>query len=506
MKNSLKRGLTYFTSINVAIILIVVLLFTAGIIIYAVNSPITPSFYLDNAVFKLGEDTRIIEVYVKVNQDRIELKQFFLNDTAITGWTADKTIIRNGETVMCMLDYPWKMGTYYTIKLVTTDYQSVEIVTKAPEISSDLQLETKNVDTALTSSTLTVNASYQTYSNGTDSLHVLLFTYSSFENQSRPAYIFYDPRYMPEESLSRADAIISYFGVYDIYLEKLDYGALENLANQMPSCILILINPLETYQGNRIEDAIPAPLVDPDGDGYIKDDSTYGKSRLYDWMTDNGLILVTVGSMQPYKRILYSDGTFVHAKDSNEMFDVHLFLTGASGEPSIINGSFVLGDYSPVKISGTLGLSYQESAFGFDKNALENNSLHYYAYADYTLYVDHVNLNLTLPAFIQVDEGGWLAMGDQDSWLSDKQLAHDLFMIYLQAVWDSEWIPYGWYWDSSCVFYDSGGELTVNGSLNTTIPSDIIDDTIVVRLLAISYSSDLDSGIIMERTTEHKIR
>jgi hypothetical protein len=505
MKNAIKRVLNLFWSTNAVIILVVVLLFISGFVIYAVNRPASPSFHIDNVSFRLGEDARDIEFYVKVDKGSIELKQFFLNNKAIIGWTADKSIIREEEATKCMMDYHWKMGEYYDIKLVTTDNRFTELSVKAPEMAPSLQLEVKNVSVALNDDSLRVNANYSACSNGTDSLHVILFTYRVFENHSMPAYMFYDSRYMTEESLTRADSIIGYFGAYNRTIEKADYETLETLSNAMPRCMLIIVNPLKDFQGNKIEDATPAPLIDPDGDGFIRDDSEYGKTRLYDWMQDNGLILVTVGSLQPYKRIIYGGNTYKRAMDSNEMFDAHLMLTSASDGKSIINGSFVLGDYSPVRISGTMGLSYRESSFGFDKDSMEKHNLRYYAYGDYKLSNQQGILNLTLPAFIRVGEdGGWLAMGDEEFWLEDEQLAHDLFLICMQAVWDSEWIPYGWYWDSGSTFHNSCGELRVDNSLETSLPSHIVDDEIVVRIIAIAYSSDLDRGIIVEQMAEQR--
>jgi hypothetical protein len=506
-KGMLKRRLRAFRSLEVIIMIIVLLLITAGFTIYAVNIPASPSFHIYDASFKMDEDSRIIEFHVQADKGTIELHQFFISNEAVHTWNTDKKIIRNGETAKCILEYPWKMGTYYTIKLVTADDQTAEIATKAPEVTASLQLETKNVDITLNSSFLTVNATYQAYSNGTDYLHVIMFTYRSFENKSRPLYMFYDSHYMTEKSLRRADSIIDHFGVYNVTITKLDYGALESISNGKPKCTLILVNPLMDHQGNKIDNAIPAPLVDPDGDRFIRDNSENGKTLLYDWMQDNGLVLVTVGSLQPYKRILYDDGTYVHSSDANETFDAHILLTNASNGESIINGSFVLGDYSPVRISGTMGLSYREASFGFDKDTIQRNGLSYYAYGDYSLPYEQGNLNLTLPAFIQVgEEGGWLAMGDEEFWLKDEQFAHDLFMIHLQAVWDSEWIPHGWYWDSGCTFQESYGTLRVDSFLETLLPSNVVDDKIVVRVIAIAYSSDLDIGIMAEQVVEQEIR
>jgi hypothetical protein len=412
----------------------------------------------------------------------------------------------NGETSKCELYYPWKMGDYYTVKLVTTDNQYAELLTKAPEVASNLELELPSVNLTPISDSLTVNSTYDVFSNGTDSLHVLMFTYQSFEKRLRPVYIFYDTQYLAEESLERADSIIDYFGSYNMNIEKLDYSELGDLSRKK-NCVLILLNPLKDKQGNKIENAIPASLIDTDGNGYLKDDSENGKSRLYDWMKDNGLVLITAGSLQPYKRILYRDGNIMDAQDSTEIFDAHVFLTEAFQEGSIISGRFVLGNYSAVRISGTMGLSYSRSSFGLNKDAIEGHGLRYYGYGDYNLSSNLAILNLTLPVFIRVaEDGGWLAMGDSYSGLSREQLAHDIFMVCLQSIWDSEWIPYGWYWDSASTFEFFGGEITVSDSLETSIPKNILGDKIVVRIVAIAFSEEFEKGIIVEAITEHEVQ
>jgi hypothetical protein len=137
---------------------------------------------------------------------------------------------------------------------------------------------------------------------------------------------------------------------------------------------------------------------------------------------------------------------------------------------------------------------------------MERHALHYYGYGDYTLPYNQDSVNLTLPVFIRVGEdGGWLAMGDGESGLSKEQLAHDLFMIYLQSIWDSEWVPYGWYWDSANAFDLFGGELTVSNSLDTSIPSNIVGDKLIVRIVAIAYSEDLESGMILDQVAEQDV-
>lgn len=500
------RYMRFFRSPDAVIVTVVLLLFLSGFAIYGVNRPGSPSFFIEDVSFKLGEDKRIIELYVRVERGSVELKQLFINNGTVYNWSAERRIVREGEETRCTLEYRWRMGEDYVIKLVTADGRFAELSTIAPETSPTLSVEIKDATVTLDSDFLKVKVTYEAEGNGTDTLHMLLFTYKSFERPNRTSYIFYDPDYMADESVKRADAIIRYFDRYNVTIYKADYKALEELSKAMPRIVLILVDPLRDGWGRRLENAIPAPLMDSDGDGRIRDDSRYGRSRLYDWMRDEGLILVTVGSLQPYKRLIYEDGAYSYARDSYNPFDAHLFLTDASGEESIINGNFMLGNYTPARISSTLGLSYREASFGFDKDAMEGYGLQYYAYGDYEPPYERYSLNLTLPAFIRVGEGGWLAMGDGGYWLSDDQLAHDLFLIYVQAVWESEWIPYGWYWDSGSAFNKGYGVMWVDGSLETElIPSDIVGNEIFIRFICIAFSSDLSRGVLVERGVEYKV-
>jgi hypothetical protein len=494
-------------SSDFVILIVVSLLFTSGFAIYAVNRPVSPSFYIDNVSFKLSEVGDYIGFRVRAQRGSIEIKQLFVNNNTAYNWTADKRMVREGEEARCVVEYRWMTGEYYVLKLVTTDDRSAELQARAPQIAPSLSVEVKDMNVTLSSGFLKVKAAYRANGNVTDTLHMLLFTYLSFERSNRTVYIFYEPRYMTDESVKRADAIIKYFGKYNVTVNKVGYSGLQELSRRLPRIVLILVDPLKDGHGRRLENAAPAPLIDPNLDGYIKDDSRYGRSFLYDWMSDKGLILVTVGSLQPYKRTLYEDGGYAYAKDSLEPFDAHLFLTAASGKESIINGSFMLGNYTPVRISGALGLSYREASFGFDKDALERYGLEYYAYGDYKLPYGQGSRNLTLPIFIRVGVGGWLAMGDEEFWLSDEQLAHDLFLIYVQAVWDSKWIPYGWYWDSGSVFHANPyGVIRTEGRLETDlIPARLIGGKVVVRVVGVAYSSDLDGGFLIEHVEERSL-
>jgi hypothetical protein len=298
------------------VILILMLLLSSGLFIYIFNKPPTPSFFLDEASFLFDAGNRKIECDLKVTKGEIELKQFFLNNNSINTWFTSKKVIRSGEVVTCVLEYPWKMGKVYKITLKTMDERYAELVARAPELVPNLELEIINTNSTQSASNLQLDIQYQSIGNGTDSLHMILFTYLFFERQNRPIYIFYDSRYMADESIKRADCIVNYFNDYKINIIKTNYESLEKLSIELPNIILIIVDPLITHQGNKIRDALPAPLLDPNYDGYIRDNSKYGKSILYDWMVDKGLILITVGSITPHQKIFYSDGIYQYNKDS----------------------------------------------------------------------------------------------------------------------------------------------------------------------------------------------
>ena len=493
-----------FKSFDSLLIITVLILFSLGFILYLINRPPSPSFYISDLTFTTNTTGRSIRFSIKVEKGTVEIKEVFINNQTVSDWSIDKRVIREGETANCTVAYRWRMGAAYLIKIVTTDDMVAEYEAKAPEIPPSIKLDVKSVETTLRQDSLKVKANYEFEGDGVDYVHLLLFTYSSFEKPRRPILTFYDRDYMCDESLKRADAIIDYFSKCNVTIDKVNYDELKDLSRSKPRVILILVDPLKDAHGRRLRNSLPAPLIDPDGDGYIRDDSKYGKSLIYDWMKDKGLILVTVGTLQPHKRILYQDGVFTRTKDSPKPFDVHRFLTDATGERGIINGSFIPSRYTPVRISGTLGLSFRDTTLGFDKNAIENYGLHYYGYGDYETSYDHINLNLTLPVYIEVGEGGWLAMGDEEYWLSDEDLARELFLIWTQAIWDSEWIPYGWYWDSGCAFHTGRyGILKAEGTLETEfIPRNIVGGKITVRIVALAYSSELGKTLLIERTIE----
>ena len=498
--------MTLVTKKSLAICGIVLLLFSCSFIIMWIKKPITPIFHIEKVLFKLGEKERTIEVYVKVERGIIEPKRFLINDKNVSKWTIDSHVIKEGEEAKIILEYRWEMNKFYIIKLLTSDGRIASTgKILSPRIEPTLSLRIKNLTTILNSSLIRINVSYEAKGKGIDATDILLFSYLSFEKKSRKIVIFYDPDYMFDSALKRASTIISYLERYGVSLCKARFNDLEKF-KRTPETILILVNPLKDKLGRKVENAMPAPLIDPDHDGYIRDNSNYNKSLLYDLMKDNGLIFITIGSLQPHKRILYANGTYTYTRDSFETFDAHKFFTDASGNESIIKGNFVIGNYTGVRISGTLGILKREASFGFDKEILEKYGLKYYAYGDYTLDYNGKKMNFTLPVFIRVGEGGWLVMGDEEYWLTDEQIAHELFLILLQSIWDSEWMPYGWYWDSGSDHYINSGILNVTENVETEYFSpNIINKQIIIRLIAVTYSYDLKKGMIIEESIVYEI-
>lgn len=497
----------YVLSTDFLIILSISILFVAGFTIYIANRPSPPTIRVYDVSFKFEAGGRYIEFYVEAVKGYVELKQLFINGEAIRSWRVDSRLIAEGSNVRCVVDYPWRMGEIYTIKLTTIDDSFIEVKASPPVIEPSLKLELGNVTILYRSSYLKVRVRCILESNGTTSLQPILFVYQSFNHSSRSIYIFYDQRFMTKDSLRRTEAIARYMRSYNITVYMADYDTLRLLSSFKPRIILVVVEPMKDSRGRAIYDALPAPLIDPNLNGYIRDDSVYGRSLLYDWMHDHGLILVTVGSITPYKRIVYIDGSYRYALDSYSLFDLHEILIGVSGSEPIVNGRMFIGDYSPTRVSCTLGLSYRESRFALDKDAMDRYGLRYYAYGDYKLKSASGILNLTLPVFVEVGRGGWIAISDDSYWFTDEEIAHDLFMMLLHRVWDSGWIPYGWYWDSGTTFHTYNGFIRVEDTLETEwIPLNIVEDTLIVRIIAVAYCEDPTLGIIQDRIIELKLR
>jgi hypothetical protein len=485
--------------------IVCVSLLLSGLAIYLANRPASPPLRISEVSFRLGREYRTVEVHVKASGSA-EVIGITVNGEAVPGLQTDRRMILEGEEATLTFKYPWRMGKSYTIRVEASEGASAELTATAPAAGPSLILDVENVSIRSKQGSTVVGVDYRAEAEGASSLQVILFTYLSFTRIERPIYVLHDRAYMPEESLERAEEIVRQLQAYNLTAIKLDYEATKTLSEKRPEAILVVVNPLADGRGRRLDDAMPATLLDPDGDGYLAEHSRYGRSLLYDWMRDGGLVLVTVGSLEPYKRILYKNRSYTYARDSTSLLDAHLFLTDASGTRPILGGSMVIGDYSPTRITGTLGLSYRESSMALDRDAMEGYGLSYYSYGEYRLSAASPPVNLTLPAFVRVGRGGWLPLGDDEAWLKPEELAHDLLMIALHSVWDSEWIPYGWHWDSGTAHYKTGGMLEASGRIETApIPSHLLRGNIVVRVLGLAYSEDLGLGVKIEWKANYEL-
>ena len=485
----------------IVIFLIVIILFSfITFFIFLPREDLQSELFISKTNFVLTSDQRIIEMVVENNSDKkVELQQLEINKLPILTWSPQKITLEKGEDTNITVYYHWFPEEYYYIDVFAFPEVHGQIEAISPAIDPNVTLRLGDIKVEEKDDKKLINVPYEIDSVANEWIHVLLFTYRSYDVIIRPIYVFYDPVFMAPKSVQRASEFTDMAMNYGIYIQKINYTEMEIVVQNDSSSILIFFEPLMNWQGKEVHDALPDIVLDPDDDGRVIDDSIYNKSLLYDLMHDNGLILVTIGSTQPHKYILYSDGRVNFNKDSFKWNDASFFLTSVGMESELIIGNFGIGDYTPTRITSSLGITRWWSLQGFDKDSMINEGLEFYSYGDYNLLYLKVERNLTLPVFIKVGKGGWLALGDDYNQLSDEIVIHDLIMILLHATWNSNWIPYGWYWDSSANFHQTqGGLFSVNGNLNTEeIPRHIIDG-LKVRILVIAYNSDYNKISLLE--------
>ena len=481
------------------------LIFICSVISYIYFTPKSQSELLINQPeFLLIEDQRIITLNVKnVGEEDLELQQLNINGAPVFTWYPEKTILEKGEDTYITIHYHWIPEKSYIIELSALPEISSIIETLSPIIEPVIKLQiglSKIEEDGLMKRIIT---NYEVDSIANDYVHTILFSYRSFSASKKPVYIFYDPEYMPLHSCNRAQMFSEVAIDYGISNQLVNYTKLETIVSETEPVILIFFEPLMNWLGEEVYNTLPAAILDRDNDIHVIDDSNYSKTFAYDWMHDNGLILMTVGSTQPHKYILYPDGRVYFNKDSFTWNDAGYFLTPGGNESNLLLGNFGIGDYTPTRITSTLGISRWWSMQGFNKDELFNEGIEFYGYGDYNLKYQGDMYWLTVPAFIKTGEGGWLALGDDYNQMSDEIVIHDLIMIFLHSPWDSNWISSGWYWDSGANFHQSmGGIFHHNGTLTTEwIPGNLFDE-VVIRIIIIAYNSDYSSIIFQERVIQ----
>ena len=475
------------------------LIFLASFFVFLPQQP-TSKLFISDPDFVLKLEQRVIEIEIENRGDKdIEFQQLCINDTPILTWSPEKIILKKGEDTNVSISYHWLPEEEYIIDVYAYPDVHGYIQAKSPVIEPKIIIEIGNGTLQEMGDLKVVSFPYKIESIATDWIHIILFTYKSFYAWNRPIYVLYDTVFMAPSSIDRASAFTELALKYGIPIQKINYSELGSIARDQVSSIVIFFDPLMDWLEKEVHDALPAVVLDPDKDGHVRDNSSYDKSLLYDWMFDNGLILVTIGSTQPHKYILNSDGRVSFNKDSFKWNDASFFLTTGGVESELLKGNFGIGDFTPTRITSSLGITNWWSLQGFDKDNIAQEGIDFYGYGDYNLLYQGVMYNLTLPAFINVGEGGWLALGDDYNQMSDEKVIHDLIMLLLHAPWDSEWIPYGFYWDNSSNFYQTqSGKYEINEVLSTEgIPSSLVDG-VSVRILLIAYNSDYNEILIQE--------
>jgi hypothetical protein len=482
-------------NLDLIILIMVFSIFSSTLVIMVIKAPISPIFHIHDISFNLDENSRSIELDILNKRGKLEIKKIIINNYELSNFTIKNVTLLDSEKFNCKINYHWKMNELYVIEVISKS-GAVSNKTISPSIEPKIDIKINQINTEVQDDFIKFNVNYNLSSTGTDMIKTILFSYNSYNISDREIYLFYDELFMGDESIDKANTIIMYFNQYDLNITKIDYDRLDEISKLRPKIILIFINPLKNENNQTVDNAIISPLIDYDEDGFVKNNSIYNKSILYDWMMDDGLVFISIGSVKPYSNILSQNREIYSLKDSNNSLNKSIFLPISSAEGNIINSNFHLSEYFPSRISKTLELSRRTESFGYDKNIIEKNGIDYYAYCDYKLYLNDNILNLTLPVFIPVGEGGWLDLGDEEHIMDKEHIAHDLFMLYFHSIWDSEWIPYGWYWDSGSSVYNSTGKININGNLNSeNVPSNIINGKVCLKIITFAYNQDLSKGV-----------
>jgi hypothetical protein len=482
-------------NLDLIILIIVFSIFSSTLVIMVLKAPISPIFHIQNISFNLNENSRSIELDILNKRGKLEIKKIIINNHELNNFTVKNITLSDNEKFNCKINYHWKMNELYVIEVISRS-GAISNKTISPSIEPNIDLNINQINTEVQDDFIKFNVNYNLSSTGTDTIKTILFSYKSYNISDREIYLFYDELFMSDESIDKANTIIMYFNQYNVNISKINYKSLDEISKLRPKIMLIFINPLKNVKNQTVDNSIISPLIDYDEDGFVKNNSIYNKSTLYDWMMDDGLIFISIGSVKTYSNILSKNREIYSLKDYNNSLNKNMFLPISSPGEKIINSNFHLSEYFPSRISKTLGLSKRIEPFGYDKNIIEKNGIDYYAYCDYKVYLNEGILNLTLPVFIPVGEGGWLDLGDEEHIMDKEQIAHDLLMLYFHSIWDSEWIPYGWYWDSGSSVYSSTGKININGNINSeNIPSNIINDKLCLKIITYAYNNDLNKGV-----------
>jgi len=423
----------------------------------------------------------------------VELSYITINRSKVFTWSPDKEVLKPGEKAVVDVFFYWIKGVKYVITVTGMgkgQYVNSSTTVNTPVFSSKLEISITGVHAERIDSGLTrINITYLLESVGYSNVNIRVFTCRSYTNTSIPIYVFYDYRYMPRNTLNLIDKLVGEASKHGVNISRASWERLEELVEDRSRCILILMYPLSSTNIPLLNAALPACIVDPNRSGGIADNSRYGKSLVYDWMRDNGLILVTVGSSasQPNTWILYGDGYAGRNLDKSAYEDSCIQLTDAN--IIIMSGSGGCGVYMGSKISETLGLHVWNGDWGFDIDGMIRENIRFYSYANWRLKTPKGVFNLSMPCFVRVGSGGWLSLDNRFLPLPAEAVVNDLVAILKHSPWSMDWYPYGWMYDNGYV-NESGQNITKTGKISLTIPHGVKGGIMVV---AAGYDRDNDS-------------
>jgi len=299
---------------------------------------------------------------------------------------------------------------------------------------------------------------------------------------------------MPQKTVKDVRSFLNQSRIFGLNVQTVDWASLSELAQSKPKSVLCIFQPLINRSNEELYGALPACLIDPDQDGHVRDDSKYGRSLVYDWEKDQGLIFVTIGGRAalPNIYILYQNETSSPNLDKKEWPDASLFFTD-SNDIFVNAGAGGPGTYIGSKITKTLGLHEWFGEWGFWNDRMEALNMSFYGYSSWIL---HRNMNLSMPCFIKVGSGGWLSFDNfYAPWkLDPESLGYDLAIILFHSVWDGVWLDSGWNYDSKTVLQPlNGGQVTINGTVRIFSPREGFKDMRNLLIFIISYNSENSS-------------
>ncbi len=444
---------------------------------------------IENIRTDLETDGRYINFEVEaLGEYSIDIMQVYINNTECL-INADRKHLEPETSTNISVQYPWVSNQTYLLRVETKQGFYDEAIIETPEIKPLLNFNLTDIVRDVNNNRTELTFSYNINSTGFSYVNTAFFIYKSYNLTNREIYIFYDQRYMPLSTIQRIDNFLSITKDFGMNVNKVNWEALEGLAESKPQVILILFNPLKGENGDVYYNSAPSCLLDPGEDGFIRNGSVYNKSLVYDWEKDHGLVFISVGSNQaPSKWIIAKNGTAYEAIDKDHSDKFFIDTPGAfrgMGSNTII----------PTRIGQTLGLHAWFGSWRLDTSVLDESIgiSNYYAYGFLP------NTNLSQPCYVKVGKGGWLYGGSGLN-IDDGGIMRDLAMIIQHAPWNGEWIGLNsWNYDSGFKYYPTnGGTLTKDDQISIGLIASEDVNTFVLRILLFAYDSDGDKYVIAE--------